>query len=78
MRRFSLALVSAVSVMTFTHMATAADLGRPVYKAPPPAPPPMQDWSGIYSGWEGGYGWGEQTSSFTVPGAVSTALLSWK
>jgi len=37
--------------------AFAADIAR---KAPPPAPlpPPVQDWSGIYSGIEGGYGWG--------------------
>jgi outer membrane immunogenic protein len=37
----------------------AADILR---KAPPPAPvaPPIQDWSGIYVGLEGGYGWGKQ------------------
>jgi opacity protein-like surface antigen len=41
--------------------AFAADLAR---KAPPmaPLPPPVQDWSGFYSGIEGGYGWG--TDSF--------------
>jgi outer membrane immunogenic protein len=41
-------------------MASAADLGpRVVYKAPP-LPPPVQDWSGVYVGVEGGYGWGTQ------------------
>jgi outer membrane immunogenic protein len=32
-------------------------------KAPPPAPPPpapVQDWSGVYVGVEGGFGWGEE------------------
>ena len=60
MRRVSVALISAVSVVAFTHMASAADLYRPAYKAPPPPPPPVQDWSGIYVGVEGGYGWGNQ------------------
>jgi outer membrane immunogenic protein len=45
----------------------AADLGRPVLKAPPPLPPPVQDWSGVYVGVEGGYGWGHQSASGTVP-----------
>src|SRR5215813_11532137 len=44
------ALISAVSVVAFMHMASAADLYRPAYKAPPPPPPPVQDWSGIYVG----------------------------
>jgi outer membrane immunogenic protein len=59
MRRLFVALTSTVSVLAFTHMASAADL-RVVTKAPPPLPPPVQDWSGIYVGLEGGYGWGKQ------------------
>src|SRR5262249_28574581 len=60
MRRVSVALISAASIITFAHIASAADLYRPApYKAPPP-PPPVQDWSGIYVGGEGGYGWGNQ------------------
>jgi outer membrane immunogenic protein len=39
--------------------AYAADMGMPL-KAPPPAPPPVQDWSGVYVGIEGGYGWGKE------------------
>ncbi len=65
MRHLSLALISAVSAIAFTQVASAADLGRPVYKAPPP-PPPVADWSGIYVGLEGGYGWGHQDNG-TVP-----------
>jgi opacity protein-like surface antigen len=41
--------------------AFAADLARKA--PPPPLPPPIQDWSGIYSGFEGGYGWGHNTFS---------------
>jgi outer membrane immunogenic protein len=59
MRRLLVALTSTVSVLAFTHMASAADL-RVVTKAPPPLPPPVQDWSGVYVGVEGGYGWGKQ------------------
>jgi outer membrane immunogenic protein len=59
MRRLFVALTSTVSVLAFTHMASAADL-RVVTKAPPPLPPPVQDWSGVYVGLEGGYGWGKQ------------------
>jgi outer membrane immunogenic protein len=60
MRRLLVVLSSAVSVVALTHMASAADLGpRVVYKAAPLAPP-VQDWSGVYVGLEGGYGWGKQ------------------
>jgi len=41
MRRLSFALISAVSVIAFTYTASAADLGHPIYKAPPPVPPPV-------------------------------------
>ncbi len=60
MHRLSFALISAVSVLAFTQVSSAADIARPVYKAPPPVPPPVSDWSGIYSGFEGGYGWGHE------------------
>ena len=61
MRRFSLTLLAATAMgLIASQAASAADLGHPVYKAPPPAPPPVQDWSGIYVGLEGGYGWGKQ------------------
>jgi outer membrane immunogenic protein len=60
MRRVSVALISAASVLAITRMVLAADLYQPAYKAPPPPPPPIQDWSGIYVGLEGGYGWGKE------------------
>ncbi len=67
MRRFTVTLLAATAMGVIACQgASAADLGRPVYKAPPPLPPPVQDWSGIYVGVEGGYGWGHQTG-FTDP-----------
>ena len=47
-------------------MASAADL-RVVTKAPPPLPPPVQDWSGFYVGLEGGYGWGHEDTNGVFP-----------
>jgi outer membrane immunogenic protein len=67
MRHVSIAVIAAATIIALTQVATAADIARPVYKAPPPAPPP-QDWSGIYVGLEGGYGWGKETSNLTLPG----------
>jgi outer membrane immunogenic protein len=63
MRRISLGLLAATAMGVIASQgALAADL-RPAYKAPPPAPPPVQDWSGIYVGLEAGYGWGKQNFS---------------
>ncbi len=56
MNRLSLALISAVSALAFTQIASAADL--PV-KAPAfmPPPPPVLSWSGWYVGVNAGYNW---------------------
>ena len=76
MRRLSRALIATVSVIGFAQIASAADVAPPVYKAPPPAPP-LQDWSGVYVGLEGGYGWGKQQSEAIDPGAqLSPAFAS--
>ena len=59
MRRLSLVLISAVSVVAFMHIASAADLPR---KAPAYTPPPAFSWTGCYLGgyvggaWQGGDG----------------------
>jgi opacity protein-like surface antigen len=53
-------LLATAAFVALSGSAYAADLGRPVYKAPPPLPPPVQDWSGVYVGVEGGYAWGKQ------------------
>jgi outer membrane immunogenic protein len=76
MRRISLSLLSATAMgLIASQAAWAADLGHPVLKAPPPAPPPVQDWSGIYVGLEAGYGWGKQNfSAFDPFGPASREL----
>src|SRR5262245_37084161 len=67
LKRFSLTLLAATALGGIaTQGASAADILR---KAPPPAalPAPIQDWSGIYVGLEGGYGWGKQNFSAFDP-----------
>jgi outer membrane immunogenic protein len=74
MRRISLGLLAATAMGVIASQgALAADL-RPAYKAPPPAPPPVQDWSGIYVGLEAGYGWGKQNFSNFDPFFASKEL----
>jgi opacity protein-like surface antigen len=53
-------ILAAIAVIGGATVAAAADL-RPAFKAPPAPPPPVADWSGIYTGWEGGYGWGHES-----------------
>jgi outer membrane immunogenic protein len=61
MRRILLALATATAV-TVASVATvlAADLPRPVYKAPPP-PPPVYNWTGFYLGANFGGSWGHES-----------------
>ncbi len=65
MRRliFAFALVAAVSTIALTHIASAADLGRPVYGPSPPPAPVLYNWTGCYIGGNIGYGWGRDTVS---------------
>jgi opacity protein-like surface antigen len=73
LKRFSLTLLAATAIGGIaTQGALAADILR---KAPPPAPlpAPVQDWSGVYVGVEGGYGWGHQSVNSTVPFLLTPA-----
>ena len=77
MRRISLALLGATAIgIVISQGALAADILR---KAPPPAPvpPPIQDWSGIYVGLEGGYGWGKQNFSNFDPFFASKEQINF-
>jgi outer membrane immunogenic protein len=65
MRRLSIAVIAAASTIAFAQIASAADLGRRVYKAPPPPPTPIYSWTGWYVGLNAGYAW-ENTIDNTV------------
>ena len=55
-------LLLAASATLFTcAVAQAADIARPVYKAPPVVV--AYNWSGFYIGGNVGYGWGDLNSS---------------
>ena len=62
MRRLSIAVVAAASVVSFAPIVKAADL--PV-KAPLVAPPPVYNWTGFYGGLNVGYSWGRTTTDTT-------------
>jgi outer membrane immunogenic protein len=66
MKKLLLASV-AVSALTIGHSGNAADLARPVLKAPPPAP--VWSWTGCFVGGQVGWGWQRnkisQTNFFT-------------
>ena len=71
MRRISLGLLAATAMGVIASQgASAADMRMPV-KAPAPLPPPVQDWSGVYFGVEGGYGWGHENVNNSVPFALT-------
>jgi len=70
MKRFMLAVCAGLLAAAVTTPSFAADLPRPVYKAPyknnPVYVAPFS-WTGFYVGINGGYGWGK--SNWTVLGS---------
>lgn len=57
----NLLVMGLTSVAIFSGSAMAADISRPVYKAPPAgALPVTYDWTGFYIGGHVGYGWAEK------------------
>ena len=61
MRRVKLALVGLAATTMLSGAALAADISRPVYKAPPAgALPVTYDWTGFYIGGHVGYGWADK------------------
>jgi outer membrane immunogenic protein len=64
MRRGLLALIGLAGAAVMSSAAMAADMGRPVYKAPPAgALPVAYDWTGFYVGGHVGYGWARKSWS---------------
>jgi outer membrane immunogenic protein len=66
MRHTLFASITVAALAASMSCASAADLARPVYKAPP-AIAPAVNWTGFYVGANGGYGWSRgQIYDFTV------------
>ena len=62
MRRGFFALLALGGLTSFSGAALAADMQRPVYKAPPAGVLPVAyDWTGFYIGGHVGYGWAEKS-----------------
>src|SRR6202158_2011747 len=76
MRRLLFATAGLLALAGLTGSACAADMGRPVYKAPPQVYiAPVYNWTGFYIGANGGYGWGSTNwsalgSNFDVKGGL--------
>lgn len=68
MRKLSLSLLAAAAVAFGATSASAADLGRPAYKAPPPAVVAAYNWSGFYIGAHLGYAWSSEEATDPVAG----------
>jgi len=67
MRRRSLALISAISALALTQIASAADLPRKAPAYTPPPPPPVYSWTGFYVGGNVGYSWGKASGDVNDP-----------
>lgn len=69
--------VAALSTAVMANVALAADMPL---KAPPPAP--WYDWTGLYVGLNGGYSWGNSSTSYIVTGvgapfSTSQSMDGW-
>jgi outer membrane immunogenic protein len=67
MRRVFVACV-ALSALAITAPAFATDLPL---KAPPVPPAPLYDWTGFYLGINGGYSWGNSSTSYSGTDAIT-------
>jgi len=63
MKRYILAACAGALALGAAVPAQAADLPRPVYKAPPAYIPAYFSWTGFYIGLNAGYGWARLTDT---------------
>jgi outer membrane immunogenic protein len=83
MKRFLLTLGAGLMAVSMTSPSFAADMPRPVYKAPVYVAP--FSWTGFYVGINGGYGWGKSswsntagsTSDFNLKGPLVGGTLGY-
>lgn len=72
MKKFLLGAIGLVA-LGVAAPASAADLGRPYSKAPPPMMAAIYDWSGFYIGLNGGWGSSRKCWDNTTPAGVFVA-----
>jgi outer membrane immunogenic protein len=72
MRKVTLSLLTVAGLALGAQSASAADLRRPVYKAPPPAVVAAYNWSGFYVGGHLGYGWSSEEGTDLLTGATGS------
>lgn len=80
-----LACTGALALAFSAHAASAADMPRPMTKAPAMVAAPMFDWSGFYVGVHGGYAWGDYRlfsasgggPTVDVDGFVGGGTIGW-
>lgn len=66
------------ALVACSSVASAADLRRPVYKAPAYYnPEPIFTWTGFYVGVHGGYGWSNFSATDPVAGSSTTNARGW-
>jgi outer membrane immunogenic protein len=72
MKKLLVSIVAGAAAVACLGQAYAADLGYPAYKAPPPVAP-VQSWTGLYIGANGGWGWSNINVSETPFGTTGIA-----
>jgi outer membrane immunogenic protein len=82
MRRFLLASAGMMAVAGWIGAASAADMSRPFPPFSRSAFSPVYNWTGLYAGINGGYGWGSSTwnafpSSFNTNGGLFGGQLGY-
>jgi len=63
-------LAVASALLLIGSAAHAADIPRPITKAPSLVVAPVAPWAGWYAGVQGGYGWGDPSADVN-PGSIS-------
>src|SRR4029078_8008674 len=63
-------LAVASALLLIGSAAHAADIPRPITKAPSLGVAPVGPWAGWYAGVQGGYGWGDPSADVN-PGSIS-------
>ena len=72
MKKLLVSFVAGAAAVACLGQAYAADLGYPAYKAPPLAAP-VQSWTGLYIGANGGWGWANANATVSPFGPDSLA-----